>query len=55
MVWIPKRKRTSADLMEKIALPKSFGGWGLKNIFLFSTTLAIKNVWRLIQGTCLWV
>jgi hypothetical protein len=41
--------------MEKFALPKSFGGWELKNIFLFSMTLAVKNVWRLIQGTCLCV
>jgi hypothetical protein len=39
---------------KNLALPKAFGGWGLKNTFLFSKALAEKNVWRLIQGTGLW-
>jgi hypothetical protein len=49
-----KKKRIGVGLWKNMALPKSFGGWGLKNPFLFSKALAAKNVWRLIQGTCLW-
>jgi hypothetical protein len=33
-----------------ITIPKSQGGRGLKNIFLFSKVLAAKIVWRLVQG-----
>jgi hypothetical protein len=39
---------------KKLAIPKDLGGWGLKNIFLFSKALAAKNVWSLIQGSGLW-
>jgi hypothetical protein len=39
---------------ERIAKPKALGSWGLKNIFLFSKTLAAKSVWRLISTTSLW-
>jgi hypothetical protein len=39
---------------KKLVIPKSQGGWGLKNIFLFSKALVAKNVWRLIQGSGLW-
>jgi len=38
-----------------MALPKAIGGWGLKNLFLFSKTLVAKNVWRVTQGIDLWV
>jgi hypothetical protein len=34
----------------KITIPKSQGGWGLKNIFMFSKALAAKIVLRLLQG-----
>jgi hypothetical protein len=39
---------------DNIALPKSLGGWGLKNIFLFSKSLAAKACWRLISDTNMW-
>jgi hypothetical protein len=39
---------------KKIEIPKSQGGWGLKNIFLFSKDLAAKTVWILIQVSRLW-
>jgi hypothetical protein len=39
---------------KRLAIPKSQGGWGLKNIFMFSKALATKNVWRLVQGFGLW-
>ena len=39
---------------EKIAVPKSLGGWGLKNVFIFSKALAAKGVWRLLTTNSLW-
>jgi len=39
---------------EKIAVPKALGGWGLKNIFLFSKALAAKCSWRLVNSSSLW-
>jgi hypothetical protein len=39
---------------ERIAIPKALGGWGLKNIFMFSTTLATKVSWCLIHTHNLW-
>jgi len=39
---------------ETIARPKDRGGWGLKNIFLFSKALAAKVGWRLISTSSLW-
>ena len=38
----------------RIAIPKALGGWGLKDIFLFSKALAGKVAWRLISSTSLW-
>jgi hypothetical protein len=37
-----------------LALPKYLGGWGLKNIFLFSKSLAANSSWRLITTDSLW-
>jgi hypothetical protein len=34
--------------MGSIGPTKSLGGWGLKNIFIFSKALAAKSCWRLI-------
>ena len=39
---------------EKIAKPKSLGGWGLKNIFHFARALAAKGGWHLIHSKNLW-
>jgi hypothetical protein len=39
---------------EKIDVPKALGGWGLKNIFLFSKGLAEKCGWRLLKTSSLW-
>jgi len=39
---------------KKIAISKGLGGWGLKNIFLFSQALAAKGGWRLIKTDSLW-
>ena len=40
---------------EKVATPKALGGWGLQNIYKFSTTLATKCGWQLISTTSLWM
>jgi len=39
---------------KRIAVPKGLGGWGLKNIFLFSKALAAKGGWRLLKTNSLW-
>jgi len=39
---------------KRIAIPKGLGGWGLKNIFLFSKALAAKGGWRLLKTDSLW-
>jgi hypothetical protein len=39
---------------ERIVVPKALGGWGLKNIFLFSKALAEKGGWRLLNSSSLW-
>lgn len=40
---------------DHIATSKALGGWGLKNIFLFSKSLAAKTGWRLISTNSLWI
>jgi hypothetical protein len=37
-----------------LAVPKALGGWGLKNIHLFSKSLAAKVGWRLLTTDSLW-
>ena len=39
---------------ENISKPKSLGGWGLKNIFLFARALVAKGGWHLIHSENLW-
>jgi hypothetical protein len=39
---------------DKIVVPKAMGGWGLKNIFLFSKALVAKGGWRIINSSSLW-
>jgi hypothetical protein len=39
---------------DRLARPKALGGWGLKNIFLFSKALATKVGWRLLSTKSLW-
>ena len=34
----------------KIVLPKSRGGWGIKNLNLFCKALAAKSLWRLVEN-----
>jgi hypothetical protein len=39
---------------EQIALPKSYGGWGIRNIFYFSNSLAANTFWRVLNGSGIW-
>eukprot|EP00253_Pinus_taeda_P016222 PITA_16222 len=39
---------------DKIARPKDWGGWGIKNLYDFSISLAAKSGWRLINYENLW-
>ena len=38
----------------QIVMPKDMGGWGIKNINLFSKELVAKAGWRLLTTTILW-
>jgi hypothetical protein len=55
-IWSGSREKYTQpwSKWDNIALPKSLGGWGLKNIFLFSKALAAKACWRLISDTSMW-
>jgi len=39
---------------ESISLPKRKGGWGIKNLMWFRTTLRLKTFWRGIQHGGIW-
>jgi hypothetical protein len=39
---------------KRIAVPKDLGGWGLKNIHVFSKALAAKGGWHLLSTKSLW-
>jgi len=55
-LWSEKQERKFFSGFEgKVTIPKAKVGWGLKNPFFFSKTLATKNIWGLIQGKRLWV
>ena len=39
---------------EKLAKPKMFGSWGIKNIFWARKALAMKSLWKVIFDQGLW-
>jgi hypothetical protein len=39
---------------EQIVLTKSFGGWGIHNIFDFCKSLAANTLWRVLNGNGIW-
>jgi hypothetical protein len=39
---------------DSIAKPKSVGGWGLRNIFLFNKALASNSLWRVLSQDGIW-
>jgi hypothetical protein len=56
IVWSGDQVKKGISLIswKNIAIPKAQGGWGLKNIFIFSKDLSTKNVFQLIQVERLW-
>ena len=46
------RMRLSAQLVKwtKLVLPKSRGGWGIKNPDLFCKALGEKSLWRMVEN-----
>ena len=55
-LWQGKKENPSRPWVkwEIITIPKALGGWGIKNIFRFSSALVVKCGWRLISTTILW-
>jgi hypothetical protein len=39
---------------KRIALPKRWGGWGLKDVHLFGKSLAARSLWNFITKPILW-
>jgi hypothetical protein len=54
MVGMWGKEDHSLNQLGKLALPKALGGWGLKNIFLFSKALDLKAGWCLIKNPIIW-
>jgi hypothetical protein len=55
-LWRGANKTTGFHLSKwkNIAIPKEFGGWGIRNIFWIAKSLAAKSCWRGIFGNSLW-
>ena len=55
-LWSGKKEEQTTPWVnwKRIAKPKGLGGWGLKDIFLFSKALAAKGGWRLVKTSSLW-
>jgi hypothetical protein len=55
-IWRGATKTTGFHLSkwQNIARPKESGGWGIRNIFWFSQSLAAKSCWRGLFGKGLW-
>ena len=39
---------------KNLSLPRGWGGWGIKNLSWFSTTLMLKSFWHGLFGNSLW-
>jgi hypothetical protein len=50
LVWLGNKEKWEISLVKwfKLALLKELGGWGIKNIYLYSRELATNSLWRLI-------
>ena len=51
-LWTTSTKIEGIPLVKwtKLVLPKSKGGWGIKNLDLFYKALAAKSLWRLVEN-----
>jgi hypothetical protein len=48
------KKHLHLSSWDSIARPKYLGGWGLRNIFLFSKALATNSLWRVLANDGIW-
>jgi hypothetical protein len=48
------KKKYHLSSWMSIARPKKFGGWGLRNIFLFYRSLATNTLWRALMKQGIW-
>jgi hypothetical protein len=55
-LWTSKKDKESVHLVarNKLAHPKSDGGWGLRNLNVFVTSLVEKSLWRCLFSYSLW-
>lgn len=55
-VWFGNKGKRKYHLVKwkTLVRPKDYGGWGIKNLFHFSTTLAAKNIWRDLFTLGMW-
>ena len=51
-LWTASKQTEAIDLVKwkTLSKPKNLGGWGIKNLELFSKALAAKSLWRLIKN-----
>jgi hypothetical protein len=56
ILWAGTKEKVVFPLVKcsTLSIPKYLGGWGLKNVFLFSKDMDANSVWRLISKDNLW-
>lgn len=42
------------EAWQNLAIPKGYGGWGMKHIFWFEEALSVKSLWRALFNDSLW-
>jgi hypothetical protein len=55
-LWSGNKKSRSYHLCnwETVSKPKLYGGWGLRNIFIFYRALASNTLWRVLTKIGIW-
>jgi hypothetical protein len=55
-LWSSSHQSSRIALVKwnKVASPKEFGGWGLKNIYIFAQALVIRSLWTIMNYDLLW-
>lgn len=55
-LWVGSKEESVLPWVawEKVARPKDWGGWGIKDLTAFGPSLAAKSGWRIIKKENLW-
>jgi hypothetical protein len=55
-LWSSHKEKERFHLVkwDRLARPKEFGEWGIKNIFHFGKSLATKSLWRALFTSSMW-